>query len=171
MYFEHWKGDRLLFEQVVSICFLPGCFLWRSLPPKLQGGHFMNEPSIQQIITAESNMLSCSMLNIKQLLEYFLDRLRLRTHFQVTRKAEYKVLGWYLSISLTLLVIWFFSIGTRELIGTKGLIQPLCIHAFTLNQCVSALGLNYNSSNCNSLLLRQFLDCHTENSFLGLWSW
>lgn len=153
---------------------LASAFTWmlpvKDLTTKATGGHFMNEPSVQQIITAESNILLCSMLNIKHFLKYFLNRLWLRTNFQVTRKTEYKVPGWYLSISLTLLVICFFPLGAMKLIGTKGLIQPLCIHPFTLNQRVSALGLNYNSSDCNFLLLRQFLDCHAKNSFLELWS-
>lgn len=125
---------------------LASAFTWmlpvKVLTTKATGGHFMNEPSVQQIITAESNMLLCSMLNIKHFLKYFLNRLWLRTHFQVTRKTEYKVPGWYLSICLTLLVIcfvfFFFPLGAMKLIGTKGLIQPLWINPFTLNQRVSA---------------------------------
>lgn len=67
------------------------------LTPESTGGHYMNEPSVQGIITAQPNM-RLYLIKIKHILKYFpelmhLNRLWLRTHFRATRRAENKVLG------------------------------------------------------------------------------
>lgn len=61
----------MLFEQVVDVCFHLDAF-W-VLPSEATGGHYMNELSVQQVITPMFKMLWCSMFNIKHVLKYSLE--------------------------------------------------------------------------------------------------
>lgn len=160
---------------------LASAFTWslleEVLTPEATGGHYMNKPSIQGIITAQPNMLLC-FIKIKCILKYFpelmhFNRLWLRTRFRATRRAENKVLGWHLRFVFFFLTqfVFFFPTGTREFVSVQGSFWRLCIHPFILNQSMSALVLNDNTGDCNFLLLRWLVDYHAKNSFLKNCKW